>query len=1304
MIPSVIGAQVRRGIEEFLQTTFPITNPFFAGALDRLLQKPGEVFRGPYISLKLPFTASASERKFFPEVLPDWFKAHRHQEQAWDRLDWRAGQNTVVATGTGSGKTECFLYPVLDYCYQHRNKRGIKAILIYPMNALATDQAGRIAEAIYRSSALRGRVTAGLYLGEQERVPQIAMGETRVISHRDTMRDAPPDILLTNYKMLDYLLLRPKDGKLWRQNEPDTLRYLVVDELHTFDGAQGADVACLIRRLKERLGTPERTLICVGTSATLGADVEAASTKLLAYASTVFGEPFEAGAVVGESVQKAEDYFAGKGVRYAGVPGPETKKILDPLQYSSVQDYLQAQRGLWLKEVNESPDEEKWQTELGEQIGEHGFLRRVLDLVKGGATEAPELINRLAATLAMYGEPDIDYVAMVLGSFLALLSAARQKTDAGLRPLMHVRYQFWMRELARVVSSVTATPAWGFAVDLKADQLKKSMAVIHCRECGLTGWAGTVKDADARINPDLDTLYRSFFDNRPDVRFLFPGEFGRDEQMELPFFLCPNCLHFGRADSAKECSWCGTGAEHMIHVWIPDSNVKSGGQHVTVLKGQHDCPACEGHNSLTIVGSRAASLTAVMISQMWASPFYPGDKKLLAFSDNVQDASHRAGFFKARTFRFNLRAAIQKVLQDAGEAIALHELPGRFMTYWQRELKRPEQFLVTFLPPDMEWQEDYGTLRREGGLPADSVLPQRLRQRLDWDIWSEFTHNARIGRSLEKTGSSTVQPRRDLFEAAAEAVQLRLQNEVGGLRECDGVVIRRFLHGFLLNLKNRGGVWHGELGPYVDGLGNSFMLTHKNGREMYMPRLSPWSRLPEFLVLTAGSSRFLPLVSTSTSSPSWHTKWLERMFGGYDRHIGTYTREVYRAVIEELCQAKVLFETYASGVAVWGVALEALDVTTDVTQLRCDRCSLALSVGQDAAEAMADGACPQVACQTGTLRKQAKTEDYYGRLYQAGDVVRIFAEEHTGLLTREAREAVEIGFEKREKPGDPNLLSCTPTLEMGVDIGDLGAVALCSVPPKPSNYLQRAGRAGRKEGNSFVATVVNSRPHDLFFFEEPEEMLQGRVEPPGCYLNASAVLERQFVAFAMDRWVETGLPTGAIPDKLAAVLDTVEKGGPAEAFPFNLLTYFELNRTALEERFLRLFAAEVSEFTRGRLLEFSKSGLRARLMESLEQRARELKNWRGRVQKLNTRIRETQDTPMREEDRDEALRELRQEKSALQELVRSLRERNVLEFLTNEGLLPNYAFPEQGVTLRSIIWQQRTNEADPERRIVTTTY
>ena len=251
----------------------------------------------------------------FPEV-PLGFTPYRHQRTAFSRLATSAGRSTVIATGTGSGKTECFLYPILDHCREQAvapggRKEGIKAILIYPMNALAMDQARRIAQTIHRTSSLRGRVSAGLYVGESERMPHTAMGPDHVITDRGTLRERPPDILLTNYKMLDFPLIRPIDHRLWRHNAPDTLRYLVVDELHTFDGAQGTDLACLIRRLRSRLGVARERLICVGTSATIGG--EESREELLGYVSRIFDQPFEPDAIVGE-VRQGIDEFLGRSI------------------------------------------------------------------------------------------------------------------------------------------------------------------------------------------------------------------------------------------------------------------------------------------------------------------------------------------------------------------------------------------------------------------------------------------------------------------------------------------------------------------------------------------------------------------------------------------------------------------------------------------------------------------------------------------------------------------------------------------------------------------------------------------------------------------------------------------------------------------------------------------------------------------------------------------------------------------------------------------------------------------------------
>ena len=301
MIPSALSGQLQQGIADFLRFSFWSSTPGMEHVINDLLAEPGALLKGPYVSLRLPFV-SGGDPRFFPDV-PLAFAPHAHQERAFRRLGGRRKMSTLIATGTGSGKTESFLVPILDHCLREASAPGIKAILIYPMNALATDQAMRIAKMVYANGKLRGRVTAGLYIGESHGRKKASghaqMGSATVITDRAAMQENPPDILLTNYKMLDYLLLRPSDQGIWRHNERGTLRFLVVDEIHTFDGAQGTDLACLVRRLKRRLQVDDGSLCCVGTSATLGGPEAAAELRV--YAKAVFGEPFDESAVIGES-------------------------------------------------------------------------------------------------------------------------------------------------------------------------------------------------------------------------------------------------------------------------------------------------------------------------------------------------------------------------------------------------------------------------------------------------------------------------------------------------------------------------------------------------------------------------------------------------------------------------------------------------------------------------------------------------------------------------------------------------------------------------------------------------------------------------------------------------------------------------------------------------------------------------------------------------------------------------------------------------------------------------------------------
>jgi len=233
--------------------------------------------------------------------------------------------------------------------------------------------------------------------------------EEDLITDKQMLRDAPPDILITNYKMLDYLLVRPRDARLWRRNEPGTLRYLVVDELHAFDGAQGADLACLVRRIKERVKTPEDHLCCVGTSATLG---EGSQADLAAYAREVFGEPFDGDSVIGESLLTTDEFLKGCLVTRFQTPGTGDLGTMDPLAHESAEDYVRAQSTLWMgADLSQDP------VALAEALKHHAFFRNLLTILGNRAVAAGDLAAELKKQLPGFGGLEDAYLDRLLVVF-----------------------------------------------------------------------------------------------------------------------------------------------------------------------------------------------------------------------------------------------------------------------------------------------------------------------------------------------------------------------------------------------------------------------------------------------------------------------------------------------------------------------------------------------------------------------------------------------------------------------------------------------------------------------------------------------------------------------------------------------------------------------------------------------------------------------------------------------------------------------------------------------------------------------
>ena len=1284
MIPSIIARQVESGIKNFLETTFPPSNQFFHGILDRLFAERDHLFKGPYVSMKLPFLPGSNGKNHFKSFKMQ-FEPFLHQEKAFQRLAILDPLSTIVSTGTGSGKTEAFLFPIIDYCFQHRAEPGIKAIIIYPMNALANDQAKRIARLINSEPNLNGNVTAGLFVGQDPRGQgQMTMGPEMVITHKDTMRTSPPDILLTNYKMLDYLLIRPMDFPLWKNNKPETLKYLVVDELHTFDGAQGSDLACLIRRLKARVKAPENQVCCVGTSATLG-DGEGVD-DLREYASQIFGESFDENSVITEERKTPNQFLGEISTAIGAVPIDQSLQVLSPDNYDTWPAFILAQYELWFPGNSVDIENESMPVQLGNQLRQHEFFRDLVRVIDNNTLSLQGIKTQLKNTVSGLREYPDDLLIRLIESILALVSVARNPRAASkgkYPPFLDVRVQLWMRELRRVVSSVEVSPKIRFSDDLKQEQLTSHLPLVHCRECGAMGWSALKKQHSNEFENDLQTFYQAYFNYSPRIHFIFPETESKDAQQKIKNYICGHCLHIGDGEVPEACHLCGSD-DNLLTVNIHNTRIKRTNQ----VFGTHNCPYCESTDALTVVGSRSASLMSVVIGQLSSSIYNNDpDRKLITFSDSVQDASHRAGFFEARTYAFNFRTALQKVIQDMKGADALDKVATSFSKYWLNQLSKPA-YVANFLAPNMAWLDDYESLRETGKIPPGSSLLQEVERRINWEIYSEYGFRARIGRTMERTGLSIAAlPTKQLKKTASRLRQV-LTNEFGGWENLSESAVKVFLLGFIAQLRTRGGVENPELHAYIHSWGNSYLLNKVN----YMPGFGPHSRTPVFLTTKRGT-RFDILLGADKNE-SWYQNWLYRSLGSFHVKISDYSKEIYENILKILVESKILISYDDMSHPVWGINPSALVIRQEVDQYRCDHCGFSASAAEAERTYWQGMPCRRFRC-TGHYHLQAPKEDYYGKLYSSGALHRIFAGEHTGLLDRDTRTDLENRFIQREKATDENLLSCTPTMEMGINIGDLSTVLLCSIPPSQANYLQRIGRSGRQDGNAFNFAMAEGKPHDLYFFEEPVEMLAGSVDTPGIFLNAPAVLERQLVGYCFDCWIETGISPGILPKKINQVLANIKKGEKSGLFPFNWIKFIEINRSTLLSDFLALFKNDMNQLSKDRLKTFIEGdkadmdGLLYKVLDRLNGLEKERKNLKDRVRKISNTIKQKKQSKTRDQNTAKEVDALERDKSALNGIIRRINSKDIFNFFTDEGLLPNYAFPEAGILLRSVIYKKR---------------
>ncbi len=1060
MNPFRVLQSIKSDYRQAVEGTQVIKDQKVKDLIAKAIEEDELLWREPYVQITRRFKRGAPLKKvvdegvLHPDVLKVFYRDEKdrqsppidlHMHQLKSVQAYAEGKNYLVSTGTSSGKSNCFFIPIVDACLKSKaqGKKGIKAIVVYPMNALANSQYWNMAQRLVGTGLNIGKFTGQTAKTEEEAM-KVYRGEPldSEVLDRHAMFENPPDILITNYKMLEYMLIRPKDRQMLKTELADSLQFLVLDEAHSYEGRRGADVALLVRRVKRRMNGKGRVR-CVATSATLVKDSD--PDKEFAMVKEFFNQLF--GEELGTYITEEEEQL----------PDPE---IAFPKNVTPDFDLISRH--------DQDPDANRWELAeavLGMPFGED--VRNAISLSQ--RLDRSALFHRVYSILMDRPKTVAEIVGLL--------------EDSGLD---EEALAFLVEGLLRL--GMTALPDGRQIIPTRLHAFFQSGGrIAECLKCGYMTVRGETTCPTCAEGDEPLSLYPLHFCrtcgeklygvSQDDQGTITPWEMGNEEIDGGRGYLMRLASHGDFASVIGLCDeeWfkkdgsARKGKEgHIPQLAVLDHSFRAlvgdgpGTPYSYSPSPLMMCPSCgvrtlgreRGALSFVSRQSRADAVNSLALGVLAARPD-PRKSKTLIFVDSVQDAAYHAGHMDDWYTHLVFRTYLFRVLKESGKALKVSETAKALFTLLD------DSGLFSAIAPGLDL--NVARVRKAVHAYVEFCILEQ----------AGITGGNDIG--LEQAGLIAID-----FEAIddlAEDFASKNHLSVQGAHDLLRVVLDEFRERRAFD----NGAWI-DRGDFV-GAAKPMTPDGEDSPHWFFQEPPQTTTFAHYL---SGDEQAVQKVGTGPQGRL--RKWIGDTYG---------KRELLDTAVEFLKTQTYLVERTINsfGRTAKGLVLDSSVILMESGAKDGKRCPSCRRVYRWREQTE----CVNKRC--GGSLEPVDASSLLSSSYMTGErsLPVLEVEDHSRLVNDEKRVKRELAFSSDDSTDRLNVLVCTPTLELGVDIGALATVMLRNVPPSPSNYVQRAGRAGRRGQGAVIVTFCSTQgqnPHDQHYYRHPEQMIAGRILVP----------------------------------------------------------------------------------------------------------------------------------------------------------------------------------------------------------------